>query len=228
MGVILSTTSYGAGAAASGAGGGPGPFTARGVWRGMQAAARFHYGAASLDGLRVAIVGIGSVGMELSRLVHEEGGLLSVADVNQAALQEAETKFGAKTVSPDDIAGEDVDIFSPCALGGAINERTIEQLQARIVAGAANNQLASPQMGQRLVDKGILYAPDYVINGAGVISVGLEIMGVYSPENMNARIDNIGDTLSEIFQRAEKSHAQTNVVADEMTMEIINKARKTT
>ena len=224
---FLDVTSYAAGAGKDGIGGNPGPFTARGVWRGMQAAARHHYGAASLEGLRVAILGVGSVGMALAKLSHDEGGILTVADVNDAALQKAKNDFGATIVAPDEVAGEDVDIFSPCALGGAINPTTIERLQAKIVAGAANNQLATPQMGEELSKKGVLYAPDYVINAAGVISIGLEILGTWAPDEVNSRIDKIGDTLAALFKRTESEGGLTNVIADTMALERIAGGRKT-
>ncbi len=223
---IRSVTNYAAGLAHDGVGGNPSPFTARGVWRGMQAAARHHYGAASLQGLRVSILGVGAVGMELARLIHEEGGKLVVADVNDAAVKEARDRFGAEIVSKDDAVAADVDIFAPCALGGAINVDTIGRLQAKIVAGAANNQLASPDMGAALSERGILYCPDYVINAAGVISVGLEILGNWTNKEMTARIDKIGDTLTEIFKRAEAENRPTGAVADELALEVIARGRE--
>ena len=224
--MIRSVTDYAAGFAENGVGGNPSPFTARGVWRGMQAAARHHYGAASLDGLRVSILGVGAVGMELARLIHEEGGKLTVADVNEAAVKEAQEKFGALIVSSDDAVAADVDIFAPCALGGSINADTIGRLQAKIVAGAANNQFLSPDMGAALTERGVLYCPDYVINAAGVISVGLEILGAWTKEEMTSRIDKIGDTLTEIFKRAEAESRPTATVADELALEVIARGRE--
>lgn len=226
MKIIRSETQYAAGFAHNGVGGNPSPFTARGVWRGMQAAARYHYGAASLEGLRVAVLGVGAVGMELARLIHEEGGKLVVADVNEAAVKAAQERFGAEAISKDDAVAADVDIFAPCALGGSINPDSIGRLQAKIVAGAANNQLATPEMDEALADRGVLYCPDYVINAAGVISVGLEILGQWTKEEMTARIDKIGDTLTEIFKRAEAENRPTGAIADELALEIIARARK--
>lgn len=224
--VMQSVTNYAAGIGKNGVGGNPSPFTARGVWRGVQAAARHHFGAASLDGLRVAILGVGAVGMELARLIHEEGGKLVVADVFRPALEKAKIEFDAEIASPEDIVAADVDIFSPCALGGAINENTIDRLEAKIVAGAANNQLRTPEMDEALRARGILYAPDYVINAAGVISVGLEIIGAWTNEEMTQRIDKIGDTLSEIFERAERDGRPTGAVADELALEVIARGRQ--
>lgn len=219
--VMQSVTKYAAGIGKNGVGGNPSPFTARGVWRGMQAAARHHFGVASLEGLTVSILGVGAVGMELARLVHAEGGKLIVADVFAPALEKAKSEFGAEIVAPEDAVSADADIFSPCAMGGAVNENTIDRLQAKIVAGAANNQLRAPEMDAALHTRGVLYAPDYVINGAGVISVGLEIIGKWTNDEMNARIDKIGDTLTEIFKRAEDEGRPTGAVADELALEVI-------
>ena len=157
--VIRSVTDYAAGYTKDGRGGNPSPFTARGVWRGMQAAARHHFGTASLEGLRVSILGVGAVGMELARLVHEEGGKLTVADVNEAAVKEAQQRFGATVVGINEAISADVDIFAPCALGGSINKDTVDTLQAKIVAGAANNQLATPDMDAALASKGCSLLP---------------------------------------------------------------------
>jgi len=134
-------------------------------------------------------------------------------------------RFGAETATPEDASGLDVDVFAPCALGGAVNADMITRLKAKVVAGAANNQLKTPDMDQALKDRGVLYAPDYVINGAGVISVGLEILGEWSTEEMTRRIDNIGVKLAEIFNRAEKEDLPTGAVADKMALEIIARGR---
>ncbi len=226
MTMIRSVTPYAAGVDKGGIGGNPSPFTARGVWRGVQAAARFKLGASSLKGLHVSILGIGAVGMEVARLIHEEGGRLTVADVNPAALDEARQRFGADVTSPEDAIAVDADIFSPCALGGSINVDTVDRLRAKVVAGAANNQLKTPDMGARLRARGVLYAPDYVINAAGVISVGLEILSRWSEGEMTQRIDKIGDTLMEIFDRAEQENRPTGEVADELALEVIARGRK--
>lgn len=226
MQMIRSVTKYAAGMASDGIGGNPSPFTARGVWRGMQAAARKKFGADTLSGLRVSILGVGAVGMELARLVHEEGGKITVADVNEAAVKEAVERFGAGVTSPEDAVAADVDIFAPCALGGSINVDTIDRVKAKVIAGAANNQLKTPEMDQALSDRGILYSPDYVINAAGVISVGLEILGHWTQDKLSSRIDTIGDTLSEIFNRAEEETRPTGAVADEMALEVIARNRR--
>ena len=209
-----------------GVGGNPSPFTARGVWRGMQAAAKRKFGSPNLKGLTVSILGVGAVGMELARLIHEDGGKLVVADINADAVKEAVERFGAETATPEDAIAVDVDIYSPCALGGSINAGTIGKIKAKIVAGAANNQLKTPDMDKALADKGVLYCPDYVINGAGVISVGLEITDKWTRDEMTRRIDNIGATLTEIFNRAEAEGLPTGAVADKMALEVIARGRK--
>ena len=226
MQTIRSVTKYAAGIDAGGVGGNPSPFTSRGVWRGVQAAARHKLGAQSLSGLRIAVLGVGAVGMELARLIHEEGGKLVVADVNQAAVNEACERFGAQVVAPEDAIAADVDIFAPCALGGSINTDSIDRLKAKIVAGAANNQLKTRDMGQRLHDRGVLYAPDYVINAAGVISVGLEILGIWTEADLSQRIDNIGVTLTEIFKRADDEDRPTGAIADVMALEAIARGKE--
>ena len=225
--MMQTVTKYAAGIGKDGVGGNPSPFTARGVWRGIQAAARHKFGAESLKGLRVSILGVGAVGMELARLVHEEGGELVVADVNEQAVKEACERFGATAIAPEDAVAQDVDIFAPCALGGAINPDTIGRLKAKVVAGAANNQLKTREMDKELHDKGVLYAPDYVINAAGVISVGLEIQGTWTKKELSRRIDKIGETLTEIFKRADEENRSTGEIADIMALEVIARGKET-
>lgn len=220
--IVRSETKYVAGIAPGGHGGNPSPFTARGVFRGIEAACRHKLGRSTLDGVRVAILGVGAVGMPLAELLHGAGARLVVADINEAAVREAVRRFGAKAVGADDCIAADVDVFSPCALGGSINAQSIDRLRAAIVAGAANNQLATPDMDQALRDRGALYAPDYVINAAGVISVGLEILGVWTDAELSARIDRIGDRLTAIFRRADAERRPTGAIADEMALEIIS------
>ncbi len=223
--IVRTETRFVAGLPSDGRGGNPSPFTARGVFRGIEAAVRFKLGRTNLSGVRVAILGAGAVGMELGRLLHEAGAALTVADVNEAAVREAVARFGAAAVSPADCVAAEVDVFAPCALGGAINAETIGRLKAPIVAGAANNQLATPEMDAMLMEKGVLYAPDYVINAAGVISVGLEILGTWNADDLGRRIDCIGDTLTAIFERGARERRPTGEIADAMAMDIIAKAK---
>ncbi|MGE0408968.1 MAG: Glu/Leu/Phe/Val dehydrogenase, partial [Amphiplicatus sp.] len=200
--IVSEVTPYVGGVQKDGIGGDPAPFTARGVFRGVEAAARRRLGRTDLKDLKVSILGVGAVGMALAALLHEAGAALLVADVNEKAAREAARRFGARILAPHEAIAAEADIFSPCALGGSINKDSIAALKARIVAGAANNQLATPDMDQALSDRGGLYAPDYVINAAGVISVGLEILKTWSVAEMNRRIDAIGPRLEAIFARA--------------------------
>jgi leucine dehydrogenase len=209
------------GIGAKGKGGNPSPFTARGVWRGIEAAAKARLGRESLKDLKVAIVGVGAVGMALARHLHEAGAALVVADVNEAAVRQAVREFDAAAMTPEEAVGAEVDVFSPCALGGAITPERLHLLKARIVAGGANNQLATPEMDAAMRKKGVLYAPDYVINGAGVISVGLEILGTWTEAEMTRRIDAIGPLLLRVFERAEREGRPTGAVADDMAMDVI-------
>lgn len=223
--IVRTVSDYVSGIEKDGVGGNPSPFTARGVWRGIEAAAKHRFGRDDLKGLKVAILGVGAVGMALAKLLHEAGARLVVADVNEDAVAEAVSRFGAAPVKPEHAVAADVDVFAPCALGGAINPDSIGRLKAHVVAGAANNQLATPEMDAALRAKGVLYAPDYVINAAGVISVGLEILGQWSEAEMNRRIDAIGPRLSEIFARADREGRPTGEIADKMALEIIGKGR---
>lgn len=223
--IVRTVTRWVGGLEVKGVGGNPSPFTARGVWRGVEAAVRHRLERPTLDGVSVALVGVGAVGMALAEHLHQGGAKLIVADVNAQAVREAVARFGAAAMSPEAAAAADVDVFCPNALGGAINEQTLANLSAKIIAGAANNQLARPEFDRALRDRGVLYAPDYVINAAGVISVGLEILSQWSAEEMTARIDRIGETLTGIFRRADRENRPTGEIADEMAIDIIARAR---
>ncbi len=203
-----------------GRGGNPSPFTSYGVWKGMKAAAQTAFGDGSLAGKRVAIAGVGAVGMGLAEHLHGEGAELIVADVYEPALAKARSQFNATVVPVEEIISQNADIFAPCALGGSINPETIETIKAKVIAGAANNQLTDIKLADRLAERGILYAPDYVINAAGVISVGLERLGQWEHDALITRLDGIGDTLSKIFARSKTSGTSTAVVADRLAEEI--------
>jgi leucine dehydrogenase len=224
--IVREVSDYVGGIRRNGKGGNPSPFTARGVFRGVEASVRAKLGKDNLNGLKVSVLGVGAVGMSLVEYLSKAGAKLIVADVNKAAVAHAVKTFGAVAVEPEDAIAADVDVFSPCALGGAINKATIGKLKAKIVAGAANNQLATPDMDLALKSRGVLYAPDYVINAAGVISVGLELMGTWSEAELNRRIDEIGPRLSLIFDRAARENRPSGVIADEMAMEVIARAKK--
>lgn len=205
--------------------GDPSPLTARGCWQGIKAAVKHHMNLDSLAGLSVAVQGVGHVGYYLCQLLHEDGVNLVVSDVNQDSLDRVQAEFNATVVSINEIYDADVDVYSPCALGATINDQTIDRLKCKIVAGAANNQLAEDYHGQALLDRSILYAPDYVINAGGIINISLEA-GDYVRSEAEQKVDNIYHTLSQIFSRSATEGRPTNVIADEMAREIINRAKQ--
>lgn len=149
---------------AFGSSGNPSPVTAYGVYRGMKAAAKEAFGTDSLEGKVVAVQGVGNVSYNLCRHLHEEGAKLIVTDINKESVARAVESFGATAVNPDEIYGVECDIYAPCALGAVINDQTINQIRAKVIAGAANNQLKETVHGDQIHEKGIIYAPDYVIN----------------------------------------------------------------
>lgn len=206
--------------------GNPAPFTALGTYRGIKAAAKHHFGSDNLSGKTVAIQGLGSVGFYLCEHLHKEGAKLIVTDINQDAVQRAVNLFAAKAVGLDDIYAVETDIYAPCALGATINDDTIPQLKARIVAGCANNQLKEARHGEVLRQKGILYAPDYVINAGGIINVASEMRPQgYSESESTTKVMAIYDTLLTIFQRADAEKQSTSVIADLMAQEIIRRGK---
>ena len=198
--------------------GDPSPSTAIGVLRGIQAAVLFQTGKDSLDGLHIAIQGLGHVGFMLAKHLRECGARLTVADINSTIVEQVVNTLGAKAVSTDDIHKIPCDVFAPCALGAIINDKTINQLQTRIIAGAANNQLAHTYHGQQLHDKGILYTTDYVINAGGVIFAAGKYLK--TPDTVvNSQIDGIRTTLLDIFTRARTENRSTSDIADTMAQE---------
>ena len=198
--------------------GDPSPATAYGTFIGIQAAVKERLGRDSLDGLRVAVQGVGNVGYDLARQLKEAGARLWVTDIHREPLVQAGRELGATVVAPDEIFGLDVDVFAPCALGAVLNDSTIPQLKASIVAGAANNQLAEARHGVELMKRGILYAPDYVINGGGIIDVYHERIG-FERAALIRHIEGIRDNLIEVFERAREEERPTAEVADAIAEE---------
>ncbi len=198
--------------------GNPSPATAYGVFLGIRAAVKYKMGRDNLAGVRVAVQGIGSVGASLCKYLTEDGAGVYAADIDQQAVDRVVGDYGSIAVGPDEIFRLAVDVFAPCALGAVINDATVPQIKAVIVAGAANNQLAEDCHGQALMDRGILYAPDYVINAGGLIDIAAEGPG-YSFEKALKDCERIGPTLSEIFQLAAREGKPTNAVADRMAEE---------
>ncbi|MDE2134664.1 MAG: Glu/Leu/Phe/Val dehydrogenase [Alphaproteobacteria bacterium] len=196
-------------------GGDSGPLTALGVFVGMKAAVKHRLGLDTTKGLTIAIQGLGKVGMGVAKRLHEEEAKLVVADVNDDVVRRAVEAFDARIASPDDIVTVECDVLSPNAMGAILDERTIPHLRAHVVAGGANNQLARDEHGAMLAARGVLYAPDYAINGGGIIRVAGQICG-WSDAEIERRTLAIADTLTAIFRRADAEKRPTNVIADAM------------
>ena len=225
MEVIRSVTKWVTGVDPShGGSGDPSPFTALGVRRGIEACVEKKLGKASLAGVHVVVQGVGHVGYHLCRELHEHGAKLTVADVDPLKAERAKRELGAKLVPLEGIFDVDCDVFAPCALGSALNDETIPRLKARIVAGAANNQLAQPRHGDDLHARGILYAPDYAINAGGLINVAQEAVG-YDEKKARAKTLEIHGTIAEIVDRSEALKAPTHKVADMLAEERLSAAR---
>jgi leucine dehydrogenase len=201
-----------------------GPTTALGVFVGLKSAVKYKFGVDTTSGLTVAIQGLGKVGMGVAKQLHEEGAKLIVADVSEDAVRRAVNAFGARQASTDSIVTVECDVFSPNALGAILNDETVDALKAKIVAGGANNQLARDVHGDTLMDRGVLYAPDYVINGGGIIRVAGQIYD-WEEAEVERRALGIADTLTAIFMRADAEKVPTNLVADRIAQERIAAAK---
>jgi leucine dehydrogenase len=188
--------------------GSPSPATARGVQRAIEAALLEVCGSADAAGRTIAIQGIGNVGYGLARGLHDVGATLVVSDVDTARAERVAKEFGARVVAVDVIHAEKVDVFAPCAFGAGLNATTIPQLRCGIIAGAANNQLATSDDAKRLSDRGIAYAPDFIANAGGLIYLGQEVLG-WTHEQTMAKVDAIFDTVRQVFQRAKKHNITT-------------------
>lgn len=220
MRVIKTQTNYVAGLdEGPAASGDPSPVTAEGVFRGIGVAVRHAMGLESLKGLRVAVQGLGHVGYGLCRHLHQAGAHLIVTDINGAVLEQSRQEFGALVVEPDEIHAAAVDVYAPCALGGAVSETTLPDIRASIIAGAANNQLATPGMAEACRQRGVLYAPDYVINAGGIINVAAEVSGTYDKNWVKGKLEGLENTLKSVFEQAAEQGVATTVVADKMARE---------
>lgn len=205
-----------------GGSGNPSPITAYGVFRGIQAAINEIYGSDDLNGRSVALQGLGTVGRPLAELLYEAGVKLYVTTRDQGKIDKAVEELGAIAVGLDEIYGVECDVFSPCARGAIINDKTIDQLKCKIIAGSANNQLAESKHGDILEEKGILYVPDYIINSGGVINVTADIFGKeYNRENALANTAKIYDACKKVFEIAKRDSIPTYKAADIMAEERI-------
>lgn len=209
--LIRSVTNYVVGGSAIGS---PSPYTAYGVWRGIKAAAEQVYGNPDLKNLKIAVQGVGSVGYALCRHLAEEGAKLIIADLDENRVKKVVADFRATAVDTEQIYSQECDIFAPCGGGGAINNRTEPSLNCRIVAGAANNVLRDDSLGDRLYQRGILYAPDYIINAGGIIFVEMKRQGIAEVEQIMAHISLIEGRLREIFSRSKRDGLRPEEVAD--------------
>ena len=222
---ISQQTKFVAGLPAEGGevGGDPGPHTSLGVFLGIKAAVKRALGKDSLAGLHIALQGAGSVAGGVARLAAAEGATLSIADVDSGRVQRLAVETGATIVSPDDILALEADVLSPCALGAILTEQAIAALNVPIVAGGANNQLATRADGQRLADRGILYAPDYVINAGGIINVSTEYVGDGDASLVRQRIDAIPARLDTIWTESAATGRDPAAVADAMAQKLIGR-----
>jgi leucine dehydrogenase len=225
MDIIHEETSYVTGISpAFGSSGNPSPVTAYGVYRGMKAAAKAAFGNDSLAGKVVVIQGVGNVAYNLCKHLHEEEAQLIVTDIHKEAAMRAVTDFGAKAVEPDEIYGVDCDIYAPCALGAVINDETIPQIKAKVIAGAANNQLMDTVHGDMIHDLGIIYAPDYVINAGGVINVADELHG-YNRERALKKVETIYANIEKVIEISKRDQIPTYLAADRLAEERIERMR---
>jgi len=196
-------------------GGDPSPWTAKGVYRAMQAAARYRLGTDNLGQCTIAIQGAGHVGYHLAHRLHKDRARLYVADIDAARAGRLADHFNAEIVSPDEIHRVKADIFAPCALGGILDDRTIPELRAEIVAGAANNQLLEDRHGEALERKGVLYVPDYIANAGGVISGALDLLG-WDTDTVRRKVHEIHDTVLGVREIAKAEGIPTSLAADHL------------
>jgi leucine dehydrogenase len=207
-----------------GAGGDPSPYTAKGVTLGIEASVKHALDRTSIEGLTVAVQGLGGVGGNLAQELSKRGARLLVADVDPQKVEAVCDLLGAEPVSVSDVLYEEVDIVAPCALGGAITEEVASKLQARVIAGGANNQIATARAGQILMKRGVTYAPDYVINSGGIILVAAEYFGDNCGDQVQTAIDLIYGRTLNILDRSRASSRFSGDVADEMARAVITAA----
>ena len=226
MDIIHDETDYVTGISpAFGSSGNPSPVTAYGVYKGMKAAAKAAFGTDSLEGKTIAVQGVGNVAYNLCRHLHEEGASLIVTDINKESVKRAVEDFGARAVDPDDIYSQACDIYAPCALGAVINDDTIKQLKAKVIAGAANNQLKETRHGDTIHEMGIVYAPDYVINAGGVINVADELY-CYNAERALKKVEGIYANIERVLDISARDGIPTYLAADRLAEERIERMRR--
>ncbi len=203
----------------------PGPYTALGVFEGIKAALRQTFGTDDFDGRSVLVQGVGGVGGPLARMVAQAGGSVSVSDLDAHRARELADELGGITVPGDALLETESDVYAPCAVGATLNARTIPALKCRIVAGSANNQLAVPEDAARLLERGILYTPDYVINAGGAMAFGLMTMGIRDAGEIREQVKVIGTSLDEIFEEAAQANASPMDAAATRVGRVLAEAR---
>ncbi|MEE9275480.1 MAG: Glu/Leu/Phe/Val dehydrogenase dimerization domain-containing protein [bacterium] len=211
--------------AARGGTGNPASFTARGVLAGIRASLEWRFGDGGLSGCRVAVQGLGAVGMELAASLHDAGADLAVSDVREDRVAEAARRFGAEGMAPEEIHRAACEVFAPCAMGGVLDARTVKALRCQVVAGSANNLLASPVAAELLVRRGILYAPDYIINAGGLIGATAPLLKM-DPDERDARIASIGERLLRVFARADREGIRPEQAADREAEDALFRKRR--
>jgi len=225
MDIVHTETNYVTGISkAYGSSGNPSPMTALGTFRGMQATAKVAFGSDDLAGKTVAIQGLGSVGYGLAEHLKNVGANLIVTDINDEAVRRATVELGAKAVGPSEIFDAQCDIFAPCALGAIINDDTINRLRCKVVAGSANNQLAEERHGDILHEKGILYAPDYVINAGGLMNVADELEG-YHQERAMKKVESIYQIMLDIYRISDEQKIPSYKAADHLAEQRIEQMK---
>lgn len=227
MDTVRSVTPYVTGISESlGGSGNPSPVTAYGVFMGLKAAVKYKFGSDDLNGKKVFVQGIGNVGATLVKHLSEAGAIVTISDINEAKLEEISLLYNATIYRGHNLFAEEMDVYSPCALGATINDKTIPQLKAKVIAGAANNQLADElKNGKDLQERGIVYAPDFLINAGGIINVYAEIAKYDKNESLR-RTENIYNTTLEILQNADKNNITTYQAAYQVAQARIDAAKK--
>jgi len=217
MAIIRRATPYVAALVNEKSSGDPSRFTAWGVYRGIQAVAKTLWGSPSLANKVIALQGLGSVGGKLANILFWEGAQLILSDIDEKKLHNQALLYGAQTIPADNFNSAQCDILSPCALGGIINDETIAKMRCKAVAGGANNQLLLPSHGRKLMEKGILYAPDYIINSGGIINAAAEFdPNGYNPVVARDKVNHLYDILLQVFDIAKKENRPTSDIADDL------------
>jgi leucine dehydrogenase len=198
-----------------GGSGDPSPFTAHGVLMGIKASVKDKFSSDTLKGVRVAVQGLGNVGSHLVEYLVKEGAVVTIADIDKERVQKLASKYGVTTVDPDQISTSECDVFAPCALGAVINDQNISKLKCKVVAGGANNQLAEYRHGDNLMELGILYAPDYVINAGGLMNVFVELEG-YSRDRAFEKTAQVYENLMQVFRISRDEKIATHRAADRL------------